>query len=721
MYLVSTLQEQLYTHLYCRGYAAPLRWEARQPQGISPLSSILQTLADANASRGYWSSAWVVRRIEGAHIIASQDGVHLRVGPAHFLAEKDASILPGTTVSLRFPKELPELSPGFYMATSNTELTQEDWKQLVRVYWNVTAKGAIGLVRGITSELNRAGLPFRLKVLKDLTYSTRCDVGVLYIRKTDYKAISNFLEGLYQTLADNLRQETPVFTMTLAPGVGLAEDPLNGSSFGLNRCLLLAEGMVGAYETGKRTVDQTIGCIENCFARAGVDWERPHLNPGSKELYPFMPKRGRPHTHRDDTLDIPDVGSDAWLRTAHALGRHLCGVAVWHQERCNWIGVSTGDPTGRTYSNLGPDLYAGTSGIGMFLAELYAATGDPIVQRTALGAIRQALACQGSVPCSSRIGLFTGLTGIALVCARMGVLWQDGELLDAADDLLICAAREHRFGRDLDLISGNAGAITAILALRDTLTDRHLDFAAKLGTELIHAAVQSKDCCSWRTINAANEYHLTGLSHGTAGIALALLELFDATGETQYRCTAERAFAYERHWFDPAVGNWPDLREASARRPARRQGTFSTYWCHGAPGIALSRLRAYEILGNPHYRGEALAAMATTREMIQSGLRSRSVNFSLCHGLAGNADILLTGSRMLSDDLPADSSIATSTANAGIAMHSSAVQNWPCGAGNGSTPGLMLGLAGIGYFYLRVHTPSIPSVLILRESGAVDA
>jgi len=40
---------------------------------------------------------------------------------------------------------------------------------------------------------------------------------------------------------------------------------------------------------------------------------------------------------------------------------------------------------------------------------------------------------------------------------------------------------------------------------------------------------------------------------------------------------------------------------------------------------------------------------------------------------------------------------------------------WPCGVlGGGETPNLMLGLSGIGYFYLRLHDPAnVPSVLIL--------
>ena len=37
---------------------------------------------------------------------------------------------------------------------------------------------------------------------------------------------------------------------------------------------------------------------------------------------------------------------------------------------------------------------------------------------------------------------------------------------------------------------------------------------------------------------------------------------------------------------------------------------------------------------------------------------------------------------------------------------------WPCGIPGGRTPNLFLGLAGMGYFYLRLVDPKVPSVLM---------
>jgi len=206
----------------------------------------------------------------------------------------------------------------------------------------------------------------------------------------------------------------------------------------------------------------------------------------------------------------------------------------------------------------------------------------------------------------------------------------------------------------------------------------------------------------------------TGFSHGAAGVGHALLELYRAVGDTKYRAAAEQAFRYERRWFAADVGNWPDFRNGFERR--RSIGppfSYGTSWCHGAPGIALSRLRAFEILDDDGCRDEAIVALKTTHETTAEALLGVGVNFSLCHGMAGNADVLLEGYRVLGAERSSDHVLAREVAQRGI-DDAGGRRGWLCGTGGGETPNLMLGLAGIGYFYLRLYDRRIPSVLLLR-------
>jgi hypothetical protein len=727
-YLLFNLQFQLYHDFYCAGVAAPARHEAVGFSAIG-MTPFAQELSAANSGEGYWESGWKVRATEDEKVVVRKGGLELRVHPEDCLIPEGSRIAPSMELCLHFPKDFLNISPGFYMALSNKELTQEGSRSLLRVYWNLTAQGAVPFMRSATSMLNRANVPFKLKALNDPTRFTRCDSVVLYMRKSDYDTVTEILQGIYLRAAINLKKGVPALTKPLAQGVGLAEDPGRGRSFGLHRCRLLADGMIRAYEHGKKLVCERLKVVEDRFAEDGISLERPYLRSGSNDDYHFRPGRKRSSRLSQYKVKVPYAKPSVskFLRTAHQIGQRLSQEAVWHQDRCNWLGAapvldSRSGQSGMTYGALGADLYSGTSGIALFLAELHAATGDSSTRRTALGAMRQALSRVDALPASSRVGFYTGGMGIAFAAVRVGIILGEAELLEHATQLLQGFAREPQGEREFDLLSGKAGAIAVLMVLRDILHDAPLlDFAVRLGDELLQTADATEAGYSWKSPTSLSRRNLTGFSHGTAGVAYALLELFRGTGDWKYRVAAERAFEYERHWFDAEAANWPDFREEPGKgRQNKRRLSFATFWCHGAPGIALSRLRAYEILKDETCKAEATTALQTTRQMIETWLYSGTGNFSLCHGFAGNAEVLLYGYQVLAQERSDGLGLTYAVANTGIETYAKRNHSWPCGTGGGETPSLMLGLAGIGYFYLRLHSMAIPSILILKREKHIE-
>jgi lantibiotic modifying enzyme len=404
------------------------------------------------------------------------------------------------------------------------------------------------------------------------------------------------------------------------------------------------------------------------------------------------------------------------------IGDRIVRDAFWHMDRCNWVGAQPrgsehgGHRADVTYSALGPELYSGTSGVSLFLAELYRITGDAAVRNTALGALRHALSQVDSIPPSIRIGLFSGWTGIALVTARVAMLLDDAHLFDHAKDLAKRAAIQPCDKKEFDMISGRAGAISALVVLR-TLLDEHdlLEAAARFGCELIESATRDGDTYSWELPGIKSYRNLTGFSHGTAGTAVALLELHAETGETSFRDAALRAFQYERHHFSATHGNWPDFR-MNAVTGSRKPSRFPclSFWCHGAPGIALSRLRAYQLLGDECFKAEAIIGLATTRNSIAAARASSCGNYSLCHGLAGNSEAILYGAQVL-HDRSAEPTIVFESALEAMERYAVSGASWPCGTHVGETTGLMLGLSGIGHHLLRLSHPTIPSVALLNK------
>jgi lantibiotic modifying enzyme len=199
---------------------------------------------------------------------------------------------------------------------------------------------------------------------------------------------------------------------------------------------------------------------------------------------------------------------------------------------------------------------------------------------------------------------------------------------------------------------------------------------------------------------------LTGLSHGAAGIGLALFELYAATGRPHFLETARGAFAYEDTFFDPRAGNWRDLRLTPRILP------FARAWCHGAPGIALSRLRAAAL--DPErseaYLIMARKAIATTLDSIEEKLATPKCDATPCNGLTGLIEIVWIAAHVLEER--SYRIRALSAAEILTARHA-ASGDWPSGAPSGGpNPSLMLGTAGIGYTFLRLHDPDrVPSIL----------
>jgi len=416
------------------------------------------------------------------------------------------------------------------------------------------------------------------------------------------------------------------------------------------------------------------------------------------------------------------TSDELFLDTAAALGRRLVREALWAGDRCNWLGDSmefVDNNWSVVHRALGPDLYGGTSGIALFLAGLHRLTGERVFQVTAEGAMAHALSQLQDIPPTARIAFYTGWTGIAYALAELGEAFGDDALAERAFALIGDAAPDRADKAGLDVISGSAGAIPALISLRRRYRrDDLLRLATRLGEHLLAAARRSDGGWSWNTLEGQTERDLTGYSHGAAGIACALLELSVETGSAAFREAAERGFAYERQWFSREQENWPDFRKGTDGLPGNAK--FALGWCHGAPGIGLSRLRGYEILKNDDLKSEAEAAVRTTSRMLTHPAYTLQSDFTLCHGRGGNAELLIYAAQALGDGTARET--AEAVGRQGIELFARNNLPWPCGVpGGGETPNLMLGFAGIGYFYLRLHDPKhVRSILIVRppDSGA---
>ena len=399
-----------------------------------------------------------------------------------------------------------------------------------------------------------------------------------------------------------------------------------------------------------------------------------------------------------------------FLNAATKIGYKICRDAIWDNDRCYWLSPNVEDINGypKTYFQaLGNDFYGGTTGIAFFLTALYEAQPDEIFRETVMAAFRQAASQLPKIIDTAQLGFHTGISGFAFVAMYMGEVFDNENYTKIALAEIEKLTQINIATSGIDVIDGCAGALPVLILIQKKHPSENLkNFITAIGKHLVEIAEKKEIGWSWNTIGQQGN-NLTGYAHGVAGIGTALLEMQIFTKDNQYLEAAMQGFAYENHFFSLKHQNWPDFR-SFAQQP-NSEPSYACGWCHGAPGIGLARLRAYEITKNESYRKDAEIAIQTT---LKHNSFEQISNFSLCHGLFGNAELLLYGSEILQENNLRKS--AESIAEFGIKCFLDEQTPFPNGLNNPfDSPDFMLGSAGMGYFYLRLFdSKRFKSVLI---------
>jgi lantibiotic biosynthesis protein len=718
--IVLALARTLYDRLYIRP----------QPRHRAPRSdstarlALIAALSKANTGRGAWEPGWTIRRVvDDGGIVAAREGVDFWVDPGGFRLV-DGPVREGGWCRVRVPKELREMASGFYMAVGDGG--SDAWGDAdtagprLRYYWHLEPAAAVPFVAAATSRLAAAGVPYRLKVPDDPGLYHRADAGLIFLPARHRSAARKAIAEIYSAIAPLLRADVPLFTRRLADGLGLADDPGGSRSFGQHRCHLIARSLWDSFVRGEHDRDSRAAALASAFRRDGLDPLRPHLGPGGADDEAPKLQAERPAARPSPCAAL--VEPPGPLEAAIGIGRELCRTAYWDREgqRCNWTGRSSAEmaaidaPIIPTLAALGPHVYGGSAGIALFLAQLHQQTRDPEFRLVSLGAIDNALRLVDRWPSPSALAplsFFCGHTGVAYAAQQVGQGTGSIELAARAHALLDRVAVAVTEPHVLDVIGGNAGAIPALLAMaRFPGFERCFGLAIELAEDLCRTAIRQDSNCRWDPDLASAPGMASalssGMSHGAGGIGLALLEAYAVTRQEDMLETARGAFAYEDTLFDPLEGNWRDLR-LPPRSPA-----FARGWCHGAPGIAMSRLRAAAL--DPEraesYLALARAGFATTVVALEDGLAASRYEASPVNGLSGLIEILFIAGRTLGDSSYVDR--AREAARTLIIRHGDC-GDWTSGAPSGGpNPSLMVGTAGIGYTFLRLHDPDhVPSVL----------
>jgi tRNA A-37 threonylcarbamoyl transferase component Bud32 len=379
-------------------------------------------------------------------------------------------------------------------------------------------------------------------------------------------------------------------------------------------------------------------------------------------------------------------------RLACDLADTLCAAAEKTPgvDGLGWRSTHDGDPV------WAHDLATGSAGSLLALAELVLMFGGNR-RRAILRKAARWLANVQPFADPPLPGLYVGEAGVGAALLRAGQILKDRSLVLAAcrksSDVAAIPYSSP------DLYNGTAGRLRFHLLVWDaTKASEHLRNAESAAEALLENVTVSGEEAFWVIPPGYESLSGTanlGYAHGAAGIADALLDLYEVTGDQRLIGVVRRVTNWLRRLAIPSLNdgsglNWPiDLNGES----------FGPFWCHGAAGVGRFFLHAAHLGISDDCLNLANRAATTVSEgALWAGPTQ-------CHGLAGNIEFLIDMFQATQEK-----KFLTRACFLGSVLETFAIKNgkrlsWQSETPGVVTPDYLVGYAGVSTCLLRLAVP----------------
>jgi hypothetical protein len=425
---------------------------------------------------------------------------------------------------------------------------------------------------------------------------------------------------------------------------------------------------------------------------------------------------------------VEGILKEKLLTEAKRIGEEIYNKRKEDETGIYWetIGINFGEGP-KFLMTVSENIYSGSCGIILFYIALYKITKDDKY----INICKEAMNWVISYSKNNRTfnySFITGRSSVAFVLMKMHEICGGEYLTNALEVMNNCEDFISGNNTACEFLNGAAGTLLVLLHLHKASNEHWLLEKINLFTQyLLDNLFYNLDGLHWDRSGLCIK-SLCGFSHGAAGVGFVLLEMGNYFKNPSFYYLAEQAFKYESNYYNEKEGNWRDLRKSFITEDEKKQlkkaieqkyyeffydEKYMSAWCHGSPGIGLTRLRAFELRKKEIYKNEYKSAL----EYLMNDFEEKLINsstFTLCHGVGGNLDLAIEAYRLfyLKDIKDILELISNQMLNI-----SSEMKYYNSGyfyyTGNTEDYSMFNGNAGIGYFYLRLINPEeVESVLI---------
>jgi lantibiotic modifying enzyme len=369
------------------------------------------------------------------------------------------------------------------------------------------------------------------------------------------------------------------------------------------------------------------------------------------------------------------------------VARSMDGGSGPYSGRVNWLSLQPGNRGEWEVQPMGADLANGYLGVTLYLAQLAELTGIGRYAEIAIRALSgwpsplTVLSGQLELLAATGCGGYTGLGGISYALARMATLLRDTRLSEWATMAVGLAAAAADPAARPGWADGSAGCLAAMMAVHSEIGSPDAATLAEATALRLGELVQQTD--GW-CVPAGTPP--SGFAWGPAGVGWALVRFGTVRGLSAYL----------------GAGSHAVRRAVSLTDSAPDPGTG---WSVGAAGLLAARCCLADEASQERVRADLLSL----------GRQPVSRDLSLSHGELGLTEAI----GVASASTQAAATSQPLRRRAGLVLGALRRYSDYCGTPGGvPTPGLLHGLAGIGYGLLRLACPSqVPPVLLLEPTA----
>ncbi|MCC6864526.1 MAG: hypothetical protein IT280_00025 [Ignavibacteria bacterium] len=379
------------------------------------------------------------------------------------------------------------------------------------------------------------------------------------------------------------------------------------------------------------------------------------------------------------------------------------------------------------------NLYNGNSGILIFFLELYGITK----KNEYLSIVLQSLNwiekyCQRNP--KTNYSLYVGRMSLVLVYLRMFSIFNDEKYIRRAIYISKKSLNFIQYPQNIELLSGISGTLLCLLKLYKEVNDKWIKEYIDIGVDVITSNYYVGEKGIFWDRADYNLRGLCGLSHGTSGVSYALMEIVEYFQNYSLTPFIEESIKYENSYYINEEKNWSDFRkplyitenEIYNKRHVFYNNSFIkrknekniNAWCHGSAGIILNRFMAYKLFKNIKYLKQVkdnLDPVINYRILDQK----KNELFILCHGRCGNSEILFQLYNYYGDlnylNKAKSIGLKAIEQKSQLKKYLNGMEYY----GAKEDPGLMIGVAGIGHYLLRLLNPTKVSSVLFPSVNAV--